>query len=196
MKLIIFLKDNKKKGAFIGLMVLLFILWSFIIFSFSPQKIVDFIGIHNSYLIVAILGFLGGTSILFPFPYYLFVVTFAVGGSNPILLGICTGLGVIIGESTSYFVGYQGRIILSENYQKKFNKLCKNCNKTKNTIILSIALFLYGAFVPLPNDIFILPLGAARYNYWKLIIPLGLGNIVFNILLAFGGIYGWSYFMK
>jgi membrane protein YqaA with SNARE-associated domain len=143
-----------------------------------------------------ILGFLGGTSILFPFPYYLFVVTFAAGGSNPVLIGICTGIGVIVGESTSYFIGYHGRIIFSETYQKRFNKLCKYCNKTKNAIILSIILFLYGALIPLPNDLFILPLGAARYNYWKMIIPLGLGNIIFNIILAFGGIYGWHFFVK
>ncbi len=191
-----FLKKNKKKELFIGLMILLFIIWSFLIYAITPSKIVDFIGIHNSYLIVIVLGFLGGTSLLFPFPYYLFVITFAVGGSNPILLGVCTGIGVIIGESTSYLVGYHGREILSKNFQKIFNKIYIYANKKQNTVILSIVLFLYGCFIPLPNDFLILPLGAARYNYWKLIIPLGLGNIIFNILLSYGGIYGWSFFVS
>jgi len=196
MKLIRYLKNNLKKELIIGLMILLFILWSFILYNFPPDTIIKFIGIDNSYIIVLVLGLLGGTSILFPFPYYLFVITFAVGGSNPILLGICTGIGVIIGESTSYFIGYHGRIIFSNSYQRKFNQLCTKCNQTKNTIILSIVLFIYGALVPFPNDFLILPLGAARYNYWKLIIPLGLGNICFSILLAFAGIYGWNYFIK
>ena len=190
MRLIGFIKQNKKKELIVGLMILLFILWSFILYNFPPETIIRFIGINNSYIVVMILGLLGGTSILFPFPYYLFVITFAAGGSNPILLGICTGLGVILGESTSYLVGYHGRVILSENYKKIFNRLNKYCEKTQNTIILSIALFVYGCFVPFPNDFLILPLGAARYNYWKLMIPLGLGNICFNIMLAFAGIYG------
>lgn len=194
MDIIKFLKRNAKKEMFIGLMVLFFILWSFIIYKISPSKIVEFAGINNSYLLVLFLGFLGGTSILFPFPYYLFVITFGAGGANPILLGIFAGLGVIIGESTSYWLGYYGRIILTDSYQKKFNKLCKWCSTTKNSILLSLVLFIYGAFVPIPNDVLILPLGAAHYNYWKLIIPLGLGNIVFNIILAFGGLYGWSLF--
>ncbi|MBS3079725.1 hypothetical protein J4218_06395 [Candidatus Pacearchaeota archaeon] len=196
MRLIGFIKQNKKKELIVGLMILLFILWSFILYNFPPETIIRFIGINNSYIVVMILGLLGGTSILFPFPYYLFVITFAAGGSNPILLGICTGLGVILGESTSYLVGYHGRVILSENYKKIFNRLNKYCEKTQNTIILSIALFVYGCFVPFPNDFLILPLGAARYNYWKLMIPLGLGNICFNIMLAFAGIYGWNYFVK
>lgn len=189
-----FLKRNTKKKIIISAIILLFILWGVILYYYSPQKIVNLIGIHNTYVIIIILGFLGGTSILFPFPYYLFVIAFAAGGSNPILLGICAGLGVIIGESTSYFVGYHGRVILPGKYQKWFNRLCKKCDDTKNTALLSLVLFLYGAFIPLPNDLFILPLGAARYNYWKLIIPLGLGNILFNIILAFSGVYGFHLF--
>jgi len=196
MNLAKFLKRNIKKEIFFGILILLVIVWSVILYYFPPQTIVNLIGINNSYVLIVILAFLGGTSILFPFPYYLFVITFAVGGANPILLGICSGLGVILGESTSYYIGYHSRAILSNRYQKIFNKLYKNFNKTKNTILISMVLFLYGAFIPLPNDLFILPLGAARYNYWKLIIPLGLGNIVFGTILAYGGIYGFNLFWR
>ncbi len=187
-------KKNKKKKIIASIMILLFILWSLLLYNFSPEEIVSLIGINNSYLIVMFLGFLGGTSILFPFPYYLFVFTFAAGGSNPFLLGIATGLGVIIGESTSYYVGYHGRVVLSEGYQKRFNRLCKFCDTKTNTILISIVLFLYGSFIPLPNDFVILPLAFSRYNYWKLIIPLGLGNILFNIMVALAGFYGLSLF--
>ena len=196
MGIIKFLKKNIKKELIILFFICLFIVWSFILYKITPSQIVNYIGINNSYVIIIILGFLGGTSILFPFPYYLFVFSFAAGGSNPLILGICAGIGVAVGESTSYLVGYQGRSILSKSHQKKLNYLCKNCDKPKNTILISLILFLYGAFIPLPNDIMILPLGAARYNYWKLIIPLGLGNIIFNIILAYSGIYGWHFFFN
>ncbi|MFA5258996.1 MAG: VTT domain-containing protein [Candidatus Pacearchaeota archaeon] len=187
------MKNLKKK---IGLCILLLfvISLSVLLYFISPSKIVNFIGIENSYVLVFILGILGGVSILFPFPYYLFVLTFAAGGSNPILLGIFTGLGVIIGESTSYWIGYNGTFIFSNKFQKKLVNFSKNLNTLKNTILMSLFLFIYGVFIPIPNDVLILPLGATKYNYWKLIIPLGLGNILFNILLAYGGIQGWSFF--
>jgi membrane protein YqaA with SNARE-associated domain len=87
-------------------------------------------------------------------------------------------------------VGYSGREILPNRLQSLFNKIGNWCCNRNNSIYISIFLFLYGAFIPLPNDIVILSLGAAKYNYWKLIIPLGLGNIVFNTMIAFFGLYG------
>jgi len=189
-----FLKRNIKKEIILAIIILLLIVWSIFIYYLSPDEIVTRVGIKNSYLLVIILGFLGGTSILFPFPYYLFVLTFAAGGSNPILLGVFSGLGVILGETTSYYVGYQGRIIFSGKFQRKLNQLAKSGEKTKNAIGISLALFIYGACVPLPNDVLVIPFGVARYNYFKFIIPLGLGNIIFNIILAYSGIYGWNLF--
>jgi len=194
MKLIKFLKENIRKEIIIGFIILLFIIWSVVLFYYTPQKIVNMIGINNGYLIVFILGIIGGTAILLPFPYYIFIVTFGAGGLNPFLLGIFAAVGDMIGDSTSYGIGYHGSKILSSKFQKKINKLAKHCSTRLNFILLSFFLFIYGACIPFPNDIVILPLSAAKYKYWKLMIPLMLGNIVFDTLLAFSGFYGWHLF--
>ena len=56
--------------------------------------------------------------------------------------------------------------------------------------VVYLSLFIYGAMIPIPNDVIVIPMGLAHYPYKKLIIPLGLGNIVFNIMLALVGFYG------
>ena len=158
----------------------------------DTTEIVDFVGISNGYVLIFVLAFIGGTSILFPLPYYLAVFTFAGGGLNPFLLAIFARTGVAVGDSTSYFIGYNGREILSEKLQKIFDRFHQWSMKKPKWIFFSF-LYLYPTVSPLPNDIIILPLGLARFPYFKLIIPMWLGDITFNLIVALSGIYGFSY---
>lgn len=187
---------SSKRGRKVILVLLIafVIVWSIFIYYVSPSKIIEAIGVNNGYLMVFFASLFGGISILIPFPYYIFVFSFGGGGLNPIVLGIVAGIGLIIGESTSYLVGYHGREILPSKLEKMFSKISNWCKRTKHFILVSLFLFLYGSLVPFPNDLIILPLGLARYPYWKMIIPLGLGNIIFNIILASTGFYGWKLF--
>lgn len=182
-----------KKRISITIIIIFFILWTIFVYYFSPEKIVEKIGIENSYLLAFTLALIGGISIFFPIPYYLFVFTLGAGGVNPILLGLSSAVGVIIGESTSYFLGYTGREITSEKVKKQLDKFYKWCI-TRKPALLPIIFFLYGVFIPLPNDIITVSMGMAHYPYKKVMIPLGLGNIIFNIALASAGFYGWKIF--
>ena len=188
------MRNIKKKIGFL-LLFLLVISWSIFLYFISPEKIINYFGDGNSYWIVFIAGLLGGISILFPFPYYIFVLTFAIGGLNPFLLGLFTGLGVILGESTSYWIGYTGRDVLPIKAKNIFNRISKYFNKDL-TWRVPIFLFIYGSLSPLPNDVILIPLGMARYPFLKVIIPLGLGNIIYNILLAVAGFYGLTFFYQ
>jgi len=183
-------KRGKRKLAF-TIMIVIFVGWSILIYAYSPVEIIRFIGIKNSYLLMFVLGLIGGTSIFFPLPYYLFEFTLAAGKINPLVLGISTGLGVIAGETTSYLIGYTGREVLSGRMVKFAEKVNIWCS-SKHSWLVPIALFFYGIFIPFPNDLIIIPLGVARYPYWKMMIPLGVGNIIFNIALSSAGFYGWS----
>jgi len=186
-------KPKNKRIIIVILILILFIAWSFLITRFTPEEITEVVGVKNSYLVTAIAGFLGGTSIFFPFPYYLLVITFAIGGANPYLLGLFTGMGVILGESTSYFVGYVSRDALSDRVNSIFSRISDWINsKPKWTVY--ILIFLYGSLSPLPNDLLLIPLGIGKYPFWRIIIPLGLGNIVFSTLIAFAGIHGFNLF--
>ncbi len=185
------MRIRTKREIFAVILILFFILWSILIYNYSPEQITEIIGVENGYLLAFILAFIGGTSILFPIPYYLFVFTFGAGGLNPFVLGLSAGIGVMLGDSTSYFLGYHGSSILPTRLVSLFSKITQWLTKKSYKLIFIIFL-IYGSVTPIPNDLITVPMGLGKYNYWKVIIPLGIGNIIFNTLLALAGLYGWN----
>lgn len=167
----------------------LLITWSAIVYIYTPEGILAFMGIENGYLFLFVAGALGGTSILVPFPYIVFVVTFAAGGLNPFLTGLAAGLGVMIGDSTSYLLGRGGRDILPTKAQDLSDRLL-DWTMDQPPSLVPVALFLYASVVPMSNDLLIIPLGMAKYPYKSVMIPMGIGSIVFNTLLAYSTQYG------
>ena len=188
--------SNKKK-KFLGAVILLlfFIAWYVFIYNIPSTEIVELIGINNGYLLTFFASLLGGTFILVPFPYHLIVFTLASGGLNPFLLGIFAGTGILIGDSTSYFIGYTGREIVTGKLQLFFKRLYDWC-LDKPKWILPTFLYIYSSVIPIPNDLIIVPLGFARYPYTRIVIPLWLGAITFNTLLAFAGLYGLEWIIN
>ncbi|MBI2042959.1 hypothetical protein HYT25_01055 [Candidatus Pacearchaeota archaeon] len=187
---------NKEKNFLIAfVVVLVFVLWSILLYNYPPTEIVALIGVENGYLLTFLSALLGGTSVLFPFPYYLVVFTLGAGGLNPFLLGIASGIGLVLGDSTTYYLGYKGREIISGRIVGIFNKIHSWASQ-KPKWVMPTLLFFYGAFFPAPNDVIVIPLGLARYPYMKVVIPLVLGNIVFSTIVAFAGIYGWEWILS
>jgi membrane protein YqaA with SNARE-associated domain len=164
------------------------LLWSVGLYFVSPETIVARLGGHTFPAVFA-AGLLGGTSIVFPFPYYLVVATTAAGGASPVLVGLCAGLGVMVGESTSYMVGHAGRTVLPTKATEIFARLHRRVSDSHSAKFYGF-LFAYGCVMPLPNDVILVPLGAAGVPYWRVILPLGAGNIVFNLATALLAAYG------
>ena len=187
----VFIEKGKRVLGAIFILAL-FALWLIFLYNFPPTEIVEFLGINNGYALTFFASLLGGTSIVIPFPYHLIIFTLAAGGLNPFFLGILAGMGIFIGDSTSYFIGYTGREIVTGRPQEIFKRFHGWVVK-KPKWVLPIFLFLYSSIIPTPNDLLVIPLGFARYPYAKVIIPLLLGSIVFNTLLAFAGLYGFEW---
>jgi hypothetical protein len=59
-----------------------------------------------------------------------------------------------------------------------------------------ILCFVYGSISPLSNDLITIPGGMARISYLKVMIPLGLGNIVFNITLCYLIVYANAFVLS
>ena len=66
------------------------------------------------YLGIFLINLIGSATILIPTPAL--VATF-VGGSiyNPLLVGILSGIGASIGETTGYLAGYGTSVLIKEN---------------------------------------------------------------------------------
>lgn len=132
-----------------------------------------------------VLAFLGGITTLVPLPYFVVVISLGAIGLNPYLIGLAAGLGATLGDTVSYFVGYHGKNFFSSGSQRFFDRI--RLGLTRWPALTPLFLFLYGAIVPLPDDLVIIPLGLVRHHYFSTVIPVGLGKIVMNTNLALGG---------
>ena len=186
------MKFSQLKKYFPIVVMLSFIITiSFFFSRYSADYLIETVGNDNAYILMFALAFAGGLSTFSGVPYHLVLIALAAGGLNPLYLGIVTAVGVSIGDSTSYFIGYEGRAILPNGIQKFFQKLIDFFMKRKK--FLPIFFFLYGSLAPFSNDFIVISMGYARYPFWRVMIPIGLGNVVFNTMLAVLAIYSYSF---
>jgi len=183
------MRKRWKKNLLYLVPVAMFLTWTVFIYQFPPSDIVAFIGTENGYIATLLLSFLGGMSVLVSIPYHLVIMTFAAGGLNPWLLGIVASIGQMGGDTTSYLLGFSGGSMIT-------GRLAATMERFRNWVTrrpywqMSIALFVYGSISPLSNDWMLVPMGLARYPYWRVMLPLELGNVVFNTAMALLGTYG------
>jgi membrane protein YqaA with SNARE-associated domain len=167
----------------------IFGLWTLLIYQFPPGEIVEYFGTQNGYTAVLVLSFIGGISIIIPIPYHLVLMTFAAGGMNPVLLGIVATIGQATGDSTSYLLGYSGGKVVQHalfSVVERFQRWCMSLTYWK----FGTVLVIYGAVSPFSNDWLLIPMGIARYPYRKIMVPLEIGNLIFNVGAGFLGAYG------
>ncbi|MGY5859667.1 MAG: VTT domain-containing protein [Candidatus Thorarchaeota archaeon] len=140
------------------------------------------------YLGAFIVAFLGNATFLIPIPYM--ITTFILGGLvdstdqflfDPILVGLIAGLGATIGEMTGYLLGYGGSRFIEEGQRNAFSKYIEERPRATPFLVWFLAIS------PLPDDFVIMPLGAAKYPWWKVAIPQFIGKSMFMILAAWLG---------
>ncbi|MHA1950528.1 MAG: VTT domain-containing protein [Candidatus Thorarchaeota archaeon] len=142
-----------------------------------------------------ILSFIGNATILFPFPYI--GVPFIMGGltdevtSNfvfdPWLIGVVAGFGALVGEMTGYLIGYGGGKLIDQQQTNGFRNYIESHPRATPVVIWFIAA------TPIPDDVLIVPLGAARYPWWKVALPLYVGKTMFMMAIAWAGRFGLDF---
>jgi membrane protein YqaA with SNARE-associated domain len=161
------------------------------LFFLSPTSIVDYIGIQNAYILMYVIAAASGLTTFNTVPYYPVMLVLANAGVNPILLGLAAAVGVMTGDSFSYLVGHQGATVIPKFLRTMFTKIYEVA--VAHPRLFPVVCFFYGSLSPLSNDFITIPSGMARIPYWRVILPLGLGNIVFNITFAYLAIYAYDW---
>ena len=181
---------------FLASLILLFVYWSIILI--VPEMVSPLISFYYWMLDVAtimgypgvvIVSFLGNAAILFPIPYI--GVAFILGGIqdsggtvfifDPWLIGIVAGLGATLGEITGYALGYAGNRFIDENQTNGFLQIVEKYPRATPLILWFLAA------TPIPDDVVIIPLGIARYPFWKVFFPQLIGKIMFLSGVAWAG---------
>ena len=153
--------------AFVGL--------SFAIAQIPTDTLVDYIGSENAWLLMFVLGAIGGISTFVTVPYQVVLMSFASAGINPIVLGIATALGVMVGDSTMFLLSKQVQGKLSQAQQERLDSWSEYF--AKHPRLVAPSLVLYGTFSPLSNDFVVAGLSLMNFNYLRIVVPLTIGNI-------------------
>lgn len=193
------LKSTKIKGEEMFLIITLLIIFFLVaVFYLSPsfhQKTDRFsIALKDLALSKGLLGafmvtFLSNSVIFITIPYSTIIFILGGMGLNPLVIGLISGLGAVLGETISYLIGWGGSKIFAKKYERRFSRINKLLRRRPK--LTPILIYFLGA-TPIPDDILLVPLGVIHYPYLKIIIPLTLGKITYTTMMAFLGYYSFS----
>lgn len=136
------------------------------------------------YIGIFTLSALSGFNIIFPIPIASFFPIFTEAGFTPVSLIVVISLGMMVGDLLGYLLGTVGRDLI-EARQSRFNRLVTQV-KGKHPRVMLTLLFFYAAFVPMPNELLVVPMAFHRYSWQSMAVALFFGNILFTSLIAFG----------
>lgn len=138
----------------------------------------------GGYLGIFVISILGNLIPFIPIPYLVAVYLYAafIPGSNPILVGIVSGLGAGVGKLIVYlFSRGASHVVLSQATRERYSKISSLLGNWG-----MIAVFLFAA-TPSPDDAIIIPLGLMGYNPFKFFLGVTMGKILISIATAYSG---------
>jgi len=180
----------KKNTLLTILVIVIFIVVSITLGSIPSETLISFVGSDNAFILMFALGTVAGLTTFTGIPYHLVLMSLAAGGINPIGLGVSTALGVMLGDSTMFLLSKKVQGSLSPKIMSIINNLYRRLES--HPALLNPSLFLYGLLSPFSNDFVVASLSIMGYSYQRIIIPLALGNIFYNITLAYLGLYAYD----
>ena len=176
--------ENKTKLILIFLVLFIFVISLITLLYFvNPEKIVERIGVENSYIFIFLVAFFAGFSSWTSFSLVTLLITLTMGGMNPVYLGLIAGVGLAIGDVIMFLTGSKGRELITGDWEKKLEKLAKFFEGEPKKLI-PLVTYIYMGLTPLPNDFLMIFLSLIKYPLKKLYIPIILGDITYPLLIT------------
>ena len=173
------------------------ILIFFVSTSFSKEvretAFVQEIVLEYRYIGVLTTSFISGLNLIVPIPAIAFLPLFFAAGLDLSMTILIITIGVTLADSFAYLVGSVGRKLVSSPRQVKITNQFQRI-RNRYSFLPLVILFLSAAFVPLPNEIIIIPLAFLGYHLYQIFPVLLIGNATFNILSAIGILNFIEYF--
>lgn len=148
-------------------------------------SIVEYVGTDNIYLFMFLIALIGSLSTFASIPYPLILISLVSAGGSPLILGLASAMGVIISDTLMFFSVKRGKAIMSESLQASITYV--GTVFTKYPALVMPGLFVYGTVSPLSNDFAVTVFSLMNYSVLRVLVPLALGNIVYNLTLAYYG---------
>lgn len=145
------------------------------------------------YIGILAVSFIAGLNLFIPIPAATFVPIFTAGGISLFEIIVLLVIGTMAANLLSYFLGLYGGKITTTHYPELQKKLMKLYQKRKKWLVYFV--FFFTALMPLPDEVFLIPLGIVGVKLRQFIIPLTLGTICYQTLAAFGVHNVFKYFL-
>lgn len=152
--------------------------------SLSQSEQVQNIVADFGYLGVLIIGVIAGLNIFVPVPAATFTSVFLAAGLSLPLIIIALAVGTLIADFTSFFLGHLSRELMEKKHPKLFTFITNF--QEKHSRWTYVLVLVYASFMPLPNELILIPLGLAGVRFKNLIIPLLIASIIHQIILVYG----------
>lgn len=144
------------------------------------------------YIGIFFIAMISAMSIFFPtFPLSI-LVFLSAAKFNPLLIGICAGLGSATGELTSFGIGFGSKKILLKKQNKKIKRIEKLFQKYKGRVII----FFFSLCPIIPIDVLGLFCGAIGYDIRKFFMACAAGKVLRYIIIAYTGFYSISWILE
>lgn len=132
-----------------------------------------------------IASIVSGFNILVPIPIATFVPAFLSAGMEPSVIVLTITLGTSLADTASYIIGKAARTFVLSRHQAKMQDLLERLHK-RHDFAPILALYLFASFMPLPNEVAVIPLALLGYKLRPIVIAVVLGNLTFNTLVTLG----------
>lgn len=136
------------------------------------------------YLGVLVIAVVAGLNALVPVPAATFVPIFLAGGLSMYLIIATLVAGTIIADLIGFYVGRFGSTFVTEHYPRTYERI-KSLHEN-NSRWLPLFVFGYAAFIPFPNEAYLIPFGILGIPLRRFIVPVMLGATVYQTLASYG----------
>lgn len=133
---------------------------------------------------VFVAAVISGFNLLVPVPVIGFYPFFLEVGLHPIWTVVLVSVGLTLGDMIGFFIGNQSRDFFSGKGEKMLKRI--EHLEEKHRMLPLVMLFFYIAFVPLPNELLVIPMAFFGFKFRHMAVAMLLGNILFNTLAAVG----------
>lgn len=172
---------------------LLFVVALFAVLIWQRAAISDFALVMAKYwglkyLAIFVVSLAASATLVMPIPGLALtslIGAVSAGHWDPVWIGIASGLGASIGETTGYLLGYSGRMAVPDT--RNYEKVAGWMSKWGDLTIFLLAM--------IPNILFDLAgiaAGLLKYPLWKFFVIGTLGRLPKHILFAYLGYWGIS----
>jgi len=137
------------------------------------------------YLGMFLVAFASGFNLVVPIPAISFLPLFETAGFSVVSTIIVISIGMTLGDALGYVLGWFGRAVIADRQAPAWVHACEVW-MSRYRLGLPLFLYFYAALVSLPNELVVIPAGFSRQSWWHVLLPVFLGNVTFNVLIAFG----------